>query len=417
MSKFEPSICYKLNITLASPLSVGSGENMYTDHDIIVDRRGLPMIPATAIAGVLGAWLGDSKEQLLGRIRQKRIIDGKEHILDKLESKVRVYDAVCTESKSNSLISTRDNVKLKNKTAVDGAKFDTQIVNAGTKFCAYIELLDIKYINELEEFFCAVNSGYVRLGAKTTRGYGRVELNVFKYELNDVDTWLKFKMFDDSSWLSAEELVLNSEGSSMLHLCVGLKCRGGISIREYSTDINMPDYITVGMKLNEQAVIPGTSWAGAIKSRFKEIIGNAETENLFGYVDEKTKCSKKSRIIFSESIIEKGIPKEITRNSIDRFSGGTKAGALYTEKTSFYGTTVLDIFIDKKVSGKQLSALAVCLADLHNGFLAVGGLTAIGRGLFEITNINNNPVLSDCIISETVNVDGFVKEVLKNVEN
>lgn len=417
MSKFEPSICYKLNITLVSPLSVGSGENMYTDHDIIVDKRGLPMIPATAIAGVLGAWLGKNKEQLLGRIKQKKIIDGKECVLEKLESKVRVYDGICIESKNSGLISTRDNVKLKNKVVVDGAKFDTQIVNAETKFCTYIELLDLKYINELEKFFCAVNNGDVRLGAKTTRGYGRVKLNVFRYELNDIDTWLEFKMFEDSSWLNAKKLMLNSSESTKIHLCVELKCKGGISIREYSTDVNMPDYITVGMKLNEHAVIPGTSWAGAFKSRFEEILGKAEAESLFGYVDEKTKCSKKSRISFSESIVEDGIPKGITRNSIDRFSGGTKTGALYTEKTSFYGTTSLDIFIDKKVSEKQLSALAVCLADLHNGFLAVGGLTAIGRGLFEITNINNNPVLSDCIIGEKVNVDGFVNEVLKNVKN
>ena len=82
--------------------------------------------------------------------------------------------------------------------------------------------------------------------------------------------------------------------------------------------------------------------------------------------------------------------KVISRNAIDRFTGGTVDGALFTEKTWYGGTTELVISLrgDKKMTEEEKTALAATLADLHFGFLAVGGETSIGRGLFKITEIN-----------------------------
>lgn len=46
---------------------------------------------------------------------------------------------------------------------------------------------------------------------------------------------------------------------------------------------------------------------------------------------------------------------------------------------------------EENVESKQLKrALAASIADLHAGFLAIGGLTSVGRGVFEVTGINGD---------------------------
>lgn len=85
----------------------------------------------------------------------------------------------------------------------------------------------------------------------------------------------------------------------------------------------------------------------------------------------------------------------MTRNAIDRFSGGTASGALFTEKTYYGGITKLVIAVKDKISTRQVNALAAAIADLNYGYLSVGGLTSIGRGLFRITAINENEVSKD----------------------
>ena len=43
----------------------------------------------------------------------------------------------------------------------------------------------------------------------------------------------------------------------------------------------------------------------------------------------------------------------------------------------------------------EKQALAATITDLHYGFLAVGGETSIGHGLFEIIKINGSYVTGD----------------------
>ena len=112
-------------------------------------------------------------------------------------------------------------------------------------------------------------------------------------------------------------------------------------------------------------------------------------ETYFGNVIPGKKIKEQSGILFSESIVKDGHPKVISRTAIDRFSGGVIDAALYTERTQYGGTTNLEIrFCKGKPSDVVLRALAASIADLHAGILAVGGLTAVGRGLFKVTNIN-----------------------------
>ena len=235
-----------------------------------------------------------------------------------------------------------------------------------------------------------------------------------KRVFKDVDNWLDFKMFEESEWASLQPLSLKNTFSDTAVIQIGLRSLGGLSIREYSTDIDMPDYKTLSLKTrsNYSPVIPGSSWAGAFRDRCAQILTGEEITDYFGEVNETTAKSQKSQIRFSESIISGGTPKDVTRNSIDRFSGATKSGALYTERTYYYGETALEITVP--YNERLIAAVGVCLADLHNGFLTVGGLSSIGRGLFQITDITlSGKNLTDYITGEAADIARFAKEAMK----
>ena len=410
MNDFE-RVYYQLNIRLASPLSVGSGESESTDHDVFVDGNGNPIIPATSLAGVLRAYIGgDTAVALFGDLAKTESEKSK-------SSNIRVYDARCTKG-GKDYITNRDFVKLENKVAVKGAKFDCQVVETGAEFVAYCELLDCAFEPVLESALAALNKGEILLGSKTTRGFGRVKISVKKRVFKNISTWLDFKMFNESEWTALQPLIFSDTGTDKAVIQIKLRSLGGLSIREYSTDIDMPDYKTLTLKSQSDftPVIPGSTWAGAFRDRCSQVLSEDEIVSFFGDVNEKTKVAVKSQIRFSESILTGGTPKDITRNSIDRFSGATKSGALYTERTYYYGKTTLEITVP--YNERLLSAVGLCLADLHNGFLTVGGLCSVGRGLFDLKEIKiGDKTLTEFITGETVDIVGFAKEAMNRDGN
>ena len=106
--------------------------------------------------------------------------------------------------------------------------------------------------------------------------------------------------------------------------------------------------------------------------------------------------------------------KFITRNSIDRFTAGTKDSALYKEKTCYNGNCDLEIFINKnglKDAKKNIALICAVICDLDKGYLAVGGLTSVGRGMFTVENITvNGTDVTDALKAD--NVSAMAKEAL-----
>ena len=429
----KKTVYYQLNFRLESPLAIGSGEGESTDKDIIVDKYGQPFIPGTSIAGVLrSCFCEDDKKNLFGNVKINTKTDDREFRDEAIESAIKVYDATlrtdasnCQSAYGSFFVTQRDCVALEDKVSAEGAKFDFQAVETGAAFTGFLELTgdndaaQTAFESKIESALARFNTGELRLGAKTTRGYGQVSLTVKKKsfviaekpEKQEQETqateqpgwlsdWLDFDMFNDSHWNGAETLALTEERKDS-HIVIRLRNRAGISIREYSTEVStkeetMPDYIQLSLHDKEKTpVIPGSSWAGVFRERFTAFTDIEARRNLFGYVDKKmdedddddTPIARKSRITFSESRLSGGQWQKLTRNSLDRFSSATKDGNLYTEQTYYGGETELAITVDSELLTKYISPLSCVLKDLHFGYLAVGGLTAVGRGLFEIEKI------------------------------
>lgn len=298
-------------------------------------------------------------------------------------------------------------------------------------------------INEIAD---AWMKGKIVIGAKTGRGYGRtkgIARQSVMYDLTDpvqVERWLDFDMYADD-WepdktdergheTSISDLKVsgdkNNEKIQMLAeektctITLGLRQQGGISIRQYSTETGEADYQQLtSQALPERAnegkedvnmgvpVIPGTSWAGAFRAQMGKLDSEFKKEGrlageFFGKAKNNSKDKSvegnKTRIGFSESRITKGRWVSYTRNAIDRFTGGTIDGALYSEKTYYNGETELTISCDFSKRGKDTvsgqdrkrfaKAMAAAILDLDGGYMAVGGLTAVGRGLFKVNKIS-----------------------------
>ena len=380
---------YKMKFRLASPLAVGSGENSHTDSDVILDSRGFPMIPATAFAGVIRHYLGiecNDKNEFFG------YIDGE----NSSESKVRCYDAVAV---SDTYTAVRDSVALKEKVGKDGAKFDLEAVETNAEFITLFELHDADETqqNDFKDALSAMQSGFLRIGSKTSRGYGQIAItDLKKAEFTfpaDRKKWLDFSPYDFDSDTCYQPEILEEFNRKFTKISLELKQKGAISIRSYTVknaeDISSADYIQLSTN-DGVPVIPGTSWAGAFRQRFDEFAQDREfLRDVWGFIDEEAQTQQKSKIYFSESRLSGGTSKIITRTSIDRFSAGIKSHALYTEKTYHHGNCTLDIHIKNTVHDMQkcMQILSAVICDLDRGYLAVGGLTSVGRGLFTVEKI------------------------------
>ena len=412
---------YKVSFKLSSPLILGSGFSAETDKDILKDAKGIPFIPASSIAGICQSamqnlWAKRGLDETRREEKKKKYFGDVSNDGENIQShsKICFYDA--TISKGTPHISVRDGVGLDEyKVARKSAKFDMEVLEPGVTFVTYFEQ---NFYSEGEEdiikdLATIWKNAQIYLGAKTMRGYGAIqEVHVWKKEFDfskkdSVTEWLSFDMYAD--WNEDEEEITGSyvEGGLLLEL----KQVGGISIRKYTeeNEESVPDseQLTIWNNGKEIPVIPGSSWAGAFLHRMKELDPQENYEALFG------DCKSKSVIRFSESRIMDAKEKVLTRNAIDRFSGGAMDKALFTEKTYYGGSTTLKInFSEKKALTENAArTLAACITDLHYGFLSIGGLTAVGRGLFCIEKVNGQKVADDKLFQSVLEI--LEKEIVQ----
>lgn len=415
MKKILKKQYLKIEFTLLSPLSIGNGKNEKTDQDIVLNSRGIPYIPGSAVAGVFRdackKVMGDEwTQRYFGSIRDNVNDNGNKEIT---ESQFRVYDAYIQSEEY--FVSRRDGVALDDyKYGIPGAKFDREILESGIIFRTFIER-DIDTNESEEDAFNklaeVLHNIPIFFGSKISRGYGRVgNFKIFKKEFS-FDTkqgsgWLDFDMYKDDCWKKSFEISKSDKVFlENKKITLELALQGGISIRQYTTEIKegveqVPDMKQLIIrqknesgKLEEVPVIPGTTWAGAIGHRMKLFYPNVS--EYFGKGGEDGKM--RSKIFFSESQIKDAVCKVISRNAIDRFTGSTVDGALFTEQIYYGGTTVLEIYFDlyKEIDLDFIKSLAVALSDLHEGILAIGGGTSIGRGIFKVTKVNDSVFSGD----------------------
>lgn len=385
----KKKIYYRIVFRLASALSVGSGENQYSDGDIVRDSAGDPFIPGSSLAGIYRSLLEEKDaEYYFGMARNEEEGAG---------SRMLVYDAKLYHPGKESFYRSilRDCVALDEwKTGKEGSKFDFEVVEPGAEFVTYMEQNFENGDRDIGEELAGIwKNCQIHIGRKTMRGLGSIgKVMVWRKDFDlakqaDLDKWLDFDMYRDEDWSNADikEVKAREIGQKkVVSIKFTLRQKGGISIRRYTTKVSsgqiQPDaeqlICIMGKDGEEIPYIPGSSWSGAFRHHMESLIPGC-TKDYFG------SCEKRSFVRFDESFIQGASGKILTRNAVDRFTGSVIETALFTEKMWYGGKTVLRIEIPNDSDTEFRQALAASLVDLHMGILSVGGLTAIGRGIFE----------------------------------
>lgn len=411
--KVKNRMFYRIPIEFITPVSVSSGESELTDHDIIRTAEGKPFIPGSSVAGALREFIHRNYPKYENQIFGKIGMNEKDNAMSRIIFSDIVLD-------TNVRVSARDGIALEegSKTTKDTGKFDYQIAETHARGTMMIECViysgdeltadNVRGIISIAAG--GMKSGEIRFGFRKNRGLGKVNIKeIYSREFDfTADTkavaedYIKFceDIYDDINYINNPDGISLSDapGSDTAVISVPLTLQGGISIRTYSAVPNDPDFahLTIGDNNHKKAVIPGSSWNGAIRARTFDILKNElgidsekkkymekELLEFWGVIDERKKEFCSSKIIFSESELEGSKPVRMTRNKINRFDASTSNGALYTELSYFGGNADLEIMIrDYKDYLWCIWLVKLSLDDLLNGLLSVGGQTAVGRGIF-----------------------------------
>lgn len=409
-------IMYYINVQFVSPVSVSSGEEQFTDGDVLRDYDGAPFISGATIAGAMRSYLQFDK-------KADCIFGNSDELLGKMSS-VLISDLEFT---NQIRLVTRDGVRLsEGKVAVTGAKYDMEAIDTGAKGHFVLELVvrstdaEDEMKQQLYHVFAGMDQGTIRFGNKKTRGYGELkilDIHTCEYTAENIlcyvdaysgQIWERIVAGDlhtgEADQLSplnyTEEPIWkewNSKSQNQyFRIEVPLKLTGGISIRQYSAKKGEPDFVHTSILKNPDkqeegtvAVIPGSSFAGAIRSRMLTFLNALPLEkkeiermmdHVWGYVNGRSAC--RSKIVIGESQIAGAKPLTISRTGISRFEASARNHALRTERIYVGGTTTLKIDVSKDVEPWILGVLLYVIEDLKKGYLPVGGQTSVGRGIF-----------------------------------
>jgi CRISPR/Cas system CSM-associated protein Csm3 (group 7 of RAMP superfamily) len=413
-------------IELLSALHVGSGESDSTDLDIIKDNNDKPFITFTSFIGALKhhLTLNYSVDN-----REIDLIFGYPKDEDTWGSKITGSDLFLKYEPIN-LVSIRDGIKIDIYTGVvqEGAKYDFQIVERGTKFSFKLEtaystdslsketllryystIIKMLKSNDLE-----CQSTGLRIGAKTNNGLGKVQLineKLYDYDFShskNVIAWLKRNDIAPTEIKGVSPFV-RYEIDLIIDAYFDLK--SSLIQRSYSDDASMPDssHIQSGGK----NILTGEGTKGAVATRVKEIVNTVwrkgETskikfiDQLLGYVhdpkDKKDARENKEPVKAKLQIEERELPGYVAelqaRIKIDRFVNGTINGALFDSMPLFNTMEIRELpEIDLKKKYTRLTIIVnncteaetglifLVLKDIWTGDLAIGGEKGIGRGVF-----------------------------------
>ncbi len=405
----------KGTLQLETPAIIGSGEDEFSDLDVVCDKEGIPFIPATSIAGVIREQFKSINENItnefFGEDNNKK---------EPRQSRIKFYDL--KPSNDNKVI-TRDGIQLNLKEGIteDEAKFDYQLIDRGAKFGFEVEIAYtdkekdtvFKIAKTIESLFppTPVNRG-VRIGAKTNNGLGRCKLKDIQFYDYDFSSqknaiaWI-LKKPNEPIKLNVDPFPIPQENKFSIQFTGRLESSLIIRSRSYEGGGFNADSIHI--RSNGVPVLTGSSLKGAICSQAKRILRTINKEKvdekfentLFGYVnDEKKDQTIKGKIRVTEELFhEKVINEKQTRIKIDRFTGGTIETALFdsvplyrdnlppdpSERGSEYvheqrrdSITFNIEIVDYK--DEEAGLILLVLKDLWNSWIAIGGEKNVGRG-------------------------------------
>lgn len=400
------------DLMLHTPAHFGNGDgNEVTDMLLLLDPADnkTPLLTGASLAGAMRSYLRETGDESASVL----LFGGGKGDENGEQSPLIVADSL-GQSAGTAI---RAGVRLdgKTRTAADKALFDVQLWQAGTTFPLRFELLITtrddadKLKQALVTALDGLSNGHITLGARKRRGYGEVNVEKWRvriYDLTDpaqLCDWLEngdkplaeTAVADLQKALNVSALLPGNRQS--FTLCASFALQGSLLIRagEGQDDLG-PGMVHLHARQPDgtwQPIVSGTSLAGALRARAQRIVNtiqaghkaNQVINNLFGgeYQHEGKKRLRASRLTVKEKVVANGRADLVqNRVSIDRFTGGARETALFSEQPLF-ATNETVVTVDLHLRNPQsadIGLLLLLLKDLWTEDLPLGGESSVGRG-------------------------------------
>lgn len=403
------------DLVLDTPTHLGNGDgDSLLDMPLHLDAlEGRALLTGTSLAGGLRGYVYRYSSRLAARLFGFVTNQSTE------ESRLIIDDALGDRPR----VELRDGVAIEpsTRTAVDGQKYDMELLEAGTTFGLCFELVLRKEEGRaelLQGFALALSGlekGEIPLGKRKRRGFGRCHATNWRVQRHDMTTpagmlgWLRDadqKKADapPSGVGIAELLTVNplSLPRPAFVLDAFFALDSSLLIRSVPDELSSADTAHLRSARIEdgkrvvRSILSGTSLAGALRARALRIAntlgkdGKGFVDHLFGYRPTGKGDShpmSASRLWVDETVINNPLALVQSRVKIDRFTGGSFPGALFAEEALFAANdTRLRVCVRLENGDTplrqdaEIGLLLLLLKDLWTGDLPLGGESSIGRG-------------------------------------
>jgi hypothetical protein len=414
----------RFTLQAESPLMIGSGEaDTLHDNLLIRDANGLPVIPATSLAGALRARAGTKANEIFGSqegdIGQRSAVtltDGLFHWSDDRPRDGLVFDigVMETDALCRCVLGPeplkREHVRLNGRGTVDGdGKFSRIAVPAGARFTFEAVATRKDHLDSLADILRAA----LFLGGASRSGYGRVVLvaeGFLDLDLACSEGWELWRSYATRDLGIAHPIAMvrptraNGEGvrrwgidgQTEGPLLLGGEPRDGEEDRAPWREAAIVWKDGVGSMGKPRWLIPAGAIKGPLRHRtlfhlHKALTAQgvpdagkmAETEldAIFGSAATGS-SGNAGRLRFSDCEID--CPFDAFRQThvgLDRFTGGARYKILFTDALLWRPTLSIRFEEIVTLTGIQHEALRAALGDMAEGQLGIGAEWGEGAGI------------------------------------
>jgi CRISPR/Cas system CSM-associated protein Csm3 (group 7 of RAMP superfamily) len=430
------------DLVLQTPAHFGNGDgDDLIDMPLLTDPldEKTPLLTGASIAGALRSYLREREHGFRAKVTTAAgaaqsasilLFGGSKGDDHGEQSPLIVEDALG----ENDTIELRDGVSIagKSHTAAHDKLFNIEMWEAGTTFPLRFELIvrqsddAAKLKQALATALAGFNDGSITLGSRKRRGYGQVSVTgwrVKEYNLTNATQLLDWiengakvlsgaahpdivQALGVSEIVADQRQVFRLKAEFSLDGSLLIRSGSGPDVEQVGTDdanAQRPDFMhlhsartTSDGTRRLEPILSGTSLTGALRARaFKiaRLIAPPTDEGekracklidcMFGADMDNTNEPVASRVIVYEHTVS-NVENKLVQNrvSIDRFTGGTRDGALFNEQPLFGNTQSL-VTVDLHLANPreyEIGLLLLLLKDLWTGDLSLGGEISVGRG-------------------------------------
>lgn len=403
----------RFTLQAASPLIVATGDSdPLFDVLLARDANGLPMIPASALAGVLRAGLGDTdaneffgcQNRIDGRRSRLTLTDALFHWSNNMPRDGLVFDSEAVSRDEVAALGVgenpveRNHVCLNDKGVVNGSgKFTRQAVPRGCRFT--FEIQEFGDGEGLRKVSALIREG-LYLGGATRSGYGRMVCVAEGCEIVDLREMRERYLEISSTDLAHSPIGMNAPTPSNLHThswavkgsIEGPLLIGGPAWGDEDRAPYREQFVAwegeVGFVSSPVPVLPATAIKGPLRHRTLYHLNRVVSEDAqakldiaFGSLADDGR-GQAGCLRFHDIVIENPLDFEMTHVGLDRFTGGSRRGVLFTDRMLWQPE--LEITVDRLQPLEPVvqTAFETALTDLASGSLGIGADWGDGAGVF-----------------------------------